>query len=179
MAEISDSGGGRGHKKGGKVRAKKQSTKVDMTPMVDLAFLLLTFFILTSTFNKAKTMEVTMPDKVTDEKEQTKINENDILNLVLAEDDKIYYWIGLTPPAETTTFSKTGIRKLLLEKIRENPKIMILIKPKDESRYNNMVDILDEMEITQMKRYAIVDFTDDDKAIISGNLEVTEETQTQ
>src|SRR6478609_4748615 len=99
MAEVNTGGGG-GGKKGGKVRAKKQSTKVDMTPMVDLAFLLLTFFILTSTFNKAKTMEVTMPDKVTDEKDQTKINENDMLNLVLAEDDKIYYWIGLTPPAE-------------------------------------------------------------------------------
>ena len=91
MAEIQGGGGGHGKKKGGKVRAKKQSTKVDMTPMVDLAFLLLTFFILTSTFNKAKTMEVTMPDKVVDEKEQTKINENDILNLVLAENDKIYY----------------------------------------------------------------------------------------
>jgi biopolymer transport protein ExbD len=176
MAEITGGGGGR-HKKGGKVRAKKQSTKVDMTPMVDLAFLLLTFFILTSTFNKAKTMEVTMPDKVKDEKEQTKINENDILNLVLAEDDKIYYWTGLTPPAETTNFSKTGVRKLLLERMRDNPKLMVLIKPKDESRYNNMVDILDEMEITNMKRYAIVDFTDDDRAIIAGQLEEATETQ--
>jgi biopolymer transport protein ExbD len=179
MAEISGSGGGR-KKKGGKVRAKKQSTKVDMTPMVDLAFLLLTFFILTSTFNKAKTMEVTMPDKVTDEKEQTKVNENDILNLVLAENDKIYYWIGLTPPADVTNYSQTGIRKVILEKNKANPKLMILIKPKDESRYNNMVDILDEMEITNTKRYAIVDFTDDDKAIISGNIgEETSETQTK
>lgn len=173
MAEISDSGGGRG-KKGGKVRAKKQSTKVDMTPMVDLAFLLLTFFILTSTFNKAKTMEVTMPDKVTKEEEQTKINENDILNIVLAEDDKIYYWTGLTPPAEVTNYSKNGVRKLLLERMAQNPKMMVLIKPKDESRYNNMVDILDEMEITNMKRYAIVDFTEDDKTIIAGGPEVTE-----
>jgi biopolymer transport protein ExbD len=168
MAEISgDSGGGHG-KKGGKVRAKKQSTRVDMTPMVDLAFLLLTFFILTSTFNKSKTMEVTMPDKVTKEEEQTKINENDILNVVLAESDKIYYWTGLTPPAEVTNYSKDGIRKILFERIRQNPKLMILIKPKDESRYNNMVDILDEMEITQMKRYAIVEFTPDDKTIIAG-----------
>src|SRR6202008_3614943 len=166
MAEIQGGGGGHGKKKGGKVRAKKQSTKVDMTPMVDLAFLLLTFFILTSTFNKAKTMEVTMPDKVENEEEQTKINENDILNLVLAENDKIYYWTGLTPPAEVTNYSKDGVRKLLLTRMRDNPKMMVLIKPKDESRYNNMVDILDEMEITQMKRYAIVDFTDDDKAII-------------
>jgi len=176
MAEIQGGGGGR-HKKGGKVRAKKQSTKVDMTPMVDLAFLLLTFFILTSTFNKPKTMEITMPDKVQDEKEQTKINENDILNLVLAENDKIYYWTGLTPPAEITNYSPDGVRKLLRDRIKENPKMMVLIKPKDESRYNNMVDILDEMDITQMKRFAIVDFTPDDKTIIEGGLQ--EETETQ
>jgi biopolymer transport protein ExbD len=148
-----------------------------MTPMVDLAFLLLTFFILTTTFNKPKTMELTMPDKVTDEKEQTKINENDILNLVLAENNKIYYWIGLTPPAEVTNFSKEGVRKILLEKSRENPKLMILIKPKDESRYNNMVDILDEMDITNQKRYAIVAFTPDDKTIISGNVDTGTETK--
>src|SRR5688572_3690756 len=178
MGEISQGGGG-GKKKGGKVRAKKQSTKIDMTPMVDLAFLLLTFFILTSTFNKPKTMEVTMPDKVKDEAEQTKINENDILNLVLAEDDKIYWWIGLTPPAEVTNYSKDGVRKLLLERMRANPKMMVLIKPKDESRYNNMVDILDEMEITQMKRYAIVDFTPDDKTIIAGGTAEATETQEQ
>jgi hypothetical protein len=113
-------------------------------------------------------MEVTMPDKVTKEEEQTKINENDILNVVLGESDKIYYWTGLTPPAEVTNYSKDGIRKILLERIRQNPKLMILIKPQDDSRYNNMVDILDEMEITQMKRYAIVEFTPDDKTIIAG-----------
>lgn len=177
MAEISQGGGG-GHKKGGgKVRAKKQSTKIDMTPMVDLAFLLLTFFILTTTFNKPKTMEVTMPDKVTDEKEQTKINENDILNLVLGENDKIYWWIGLTPPAEVTNFSKNGVRKLLLERNKANPKLMVLIKPKDESKYENMVDILDEMDITKTKRFAIVDFTPDDKTIIEGGAAVETETQ--
>lgn len=171
MAEVSQGGGG-GHKKGGgKVRVKKQSTKIDMTPMVDLAFLLLTFFILTTTFNKPKTMELQMPDKVEDEAEQTKINENDILNVVLAENDKIFYWVGLTPPAQTTTFASNGIRKVLLEHARANPKIMILIKPKDESKYENMVDILDEMDITNQKRYAIVEFTPDDKVIIEGDLE--------
>lgn len=118
-----------------------------------------------------------MPDKVDKPEEQTKINENDILNLVLGENDKIYYWIGLTPPAEITNYSKDGVRKLLLERMKANPKLMVLIKPQDESRYNNMVDILDEMEITNMKRYAIVDFTPDDKTIISGNLEATTETQ--
>ncbi|HEX8038608.1 MAG TPA: biopolymer transporter ExbD [Chryseosolibacter sp.] len=169
MAEIQQGGGG-GHKKGGKVRAKKQSTKIDMTPMVDLAFLLLTFFILTTTFNKPKTMEVNMPDKVKDEKEQTKINEKDILNLILGENDKIYWYIGLTPPVNETNYSKNGVRKLLLEQTKANPKMMILIKPENESRYENMVNILDEMNITNVQRFAIVDYTDDDKTIIAEGL---------
>ena len=109
-----------------------------------------------------------MPDKVDKPEEQTKINENDILNLVLAENDKIYWWIGLTPPAEVTDYSKNGVRKIIMEHNKANPKLMVLIKPKDESRYNNMVDILDEMDITATKRYAIVDFTPDDKTIIAG-----------
>lgn len=169
MAEVQQQGGG--GKGDGKVRAKKQSTKIDMTPMVDLAFLLLTFFILTTTFNKPKTMEVNMPDKVKDESEQTKINEKDILNVVLAEDDKIYWYIGLTPPVSQTNYSANGIRKVLLEQNQLNPKLMILIKPEDGSRYENMVDILDEMEITNSKRYAIVDYTPDDKAIITAGIE--------
>ena len=168
MAEVTQGGGG--HKKGGKVRAKKQSTKTDMTPMVDLAFLLLTFFLLTTTFNKPKTMEVNMPDKVDDETQQTKINERDILNLVLAEDDKIFWWVGLEPPISETNYSKDGVRKVVLEHTRANPKMMVLIKPKDESRYENMVNILDEMNITDTKRYAIVEYSPDDKAIITGNM---------
>ena len=173
MAEVQQGGGG-GGKKGGKVRAKKQSTKIDMTPMVDLAFLLLTFFILTTTFNKPKTMEVNMPDKVQDEKEQTKVNEKDILNLVLAENDKIFWWVGLEPPVNTTNYSKDGVRKVLLEHTRANEKMMVLIKPKDESRYENMVNILDEMDITNTQRFAIVEFSNDDKAIISGELPTEE-----
>jgi len=183
MAEIQGGGGG-GHKKGGgKVRVKKQSTKIDMTPMVDLAFLLLTFFILTTTFNKPKTMEVNMPDKVDDPSQQTKINQKDILNLVLGEDDKIFWWIGLEPPVSQTDYSSGGVRKLLLEQTTANPKMMVLIKPQDESRYENMVNILDEMDITDIKRYAIVEYSEDDKLIIAGQvgeggtIEATEEGQ--
>ena len=178
MASLDTAGGDSGHKKGpGVKKAKKLSTRVDMTPMVDLAFLLLTFFILTTTFNKPKTMEVNMPDKVDDPTQQTKINQKDILNLVLGEDDKIFWWIGLEPPVSTTNYGKDGVRKLLLEQTRANPKMMVLIKPKDESRYENMVNILDEMDITNTQRYAIVEFSNDDKAIISGELPTEEVVQ--
>ncbi len=176
MAEVQQGGGG-GGKKDGKVRAKKQSTKIDMTPMVDLAFLLLTFFILTTTFNKPKAMEVTMPDKVDNPDQQTRINERDILNLVLAEDNKIYWWVGLEPPVNETNYSANGVRRVVLEQLQANPKMMVLIKPKDKSRYENMVTILDEMDITDTKRYAIVEYSPDDEAIITGNIPVEEVVQ--
>src|SRR5258708_28260297 len=113
MSEMaSDSGGGK--KKGGKIRSKKSSTKIDMTPMVDLAFLLLTFFILTTTFSKPQTMEITMPEKPKPEDVQPLVNERKVLTLVLGSNDKIYWYIGITDPkVEVTNFSKEGIRKLL------------------------------------------------------------------
>jgi biopolymer transport protein ExbD len=161
MAEITQSGA---QQSGGKVRTKKQSTKIDMTPMVDLAFLLLTFFILTTTFQKTNTMELTMPDNSTIAVQP--IRDKDVLNLVLAEGNKVYWWIGLDPSAEITDYSKDGVRKLVLAQRRANPKLMVLIKPMDKAKYENMVDILDEMDITKTERYAIVNFTEDDKGRI-------------
>lgn len=164
MGEISQGGGG-GGKKGGKIRSKKTSTRIDMTPMVDLAFLLLTFFVMTTTLNKPQTMEITMPEE--DEKEPPKVNERHVLTLVMGKNDKIYWYIGITDPeVKVTNFSNTGIRKLLLEKKRDIPKLIVLIKSLDESKYKNMVDILDEMNINSIQRYAIVDVTPVDKEVI-------------
>jgi biopolymer transport protein ExbD len=163
MAEITQGGGG--GKKGGKIRSKKTSTRIDMTPMVDLAFLLLTFFVMTTTLNKPQTMEITMPEE--DEKEPPKVNEKHVLTLVMGKDDRIYWYIGITDPeVKVTNFSHNGIRKLLLEKKRDIPKLIVLIKSLDESKYKNMVDILDEMNINSIQRYAIVDVTPVDKELI-------------
>jgi biopolymer transport protein ExbD len=161
MAEISQTST---KNSGFKVRAKKLSTKIDMTPMVDLAFLLLTFFILTTTLYKPYVMKVTMPDKAgVDPPERSA---KDVINFVLAEDNKVYWWMGLDPSTEATNYSKDGIRKILVERGNANPNLMVLIKPKDNSHFQNMVDILDEVQITGMSRYAIVDFTDEDQARI-------------
>ena len=72
--------------------------------------------------------------------------------------------MGLEPTAEVTNYSKDGIRKILLARRKLNPELMVLIKPADHSKYENIIDILDEMQITNMQRYAIVDFTADDKS---------------
>src|ERR1700755_1207826 len=97
MSEVSQQGGG-GGKKDGKVRSKKSSTKIDMTPMVDLAFLLLTFFMLTTTFNKPQTMEITMPEKPKPEDKQPLVNDQKVLTLMLGKDNKIYWYIGVKEP---------------------------------------------------------------------------------
>ncbi len=126
MAQIDDSGGG-GHDKKGKKRAKKSSTHVDMTPLVDLAFLLLTFFVLTSTFSDPKVMSLTYPakPKPDDVIDPDKAKVNNAITFLLSK-DKIYYYEGAFKkeptdgmPATTlkeTDFSADGVRKLLIEK---------------------------------------------------------------
>ena len=168
MAEIqqqADSG------KGGKKRAKKMSTKIDMTPMVDLAFLLLTFFMLTSTFNKPNVMQLTMPVKEKNPEEQSQIKASDAFTIIMGEANKLYYYEGLLaadvkPELKVSDYSAEGIRKVLLERQRRNPKTVILIKPDDKSNYKNMVDILDEMNITDQKKYALVDISKADQELI-------------
>jgi biopolymer transport protein ExbD len=164
MAEISNQGGG---KKDGKVRSKKTSTRIDMTPMVDLAFLLLTFFVMTTTLNKPQTMEITMPEKPKKEDKPPVVNEKRVLTLVLGQDDKVYWYLGITDPKiEVTDFSPNGVRNVLMKENAAIKDMVVLIKPSDESRYKNVVDILDEMNISNIGRYALVDITDVDKQLI-------------
>ena len=164
MAEISQGGGG---KKDSKVRSKKTSTKIDMTPMVDLAFLLLTFFVMTTTLNKPQTMEINMPEQVKEKDIPPPVNEKKVITIVLGDDDKVYWYMGMTDPTvEVTNFSQDGIRKILLKKNAEIDKMVVLIKAMDESRYKNVVDILDEMNITNMQRFVMVDITPVDKELI-------------
>lgn len=166
MAELSGGGGG-GKKKGGKVRVKKASTRIDMTPMVDLAFLLLTFFVMTTTLNKPQAMQITMPEKPKPGDEPPEINEKNVLTIVLGENNKIYWYVGITDPVvEVADFSANGMRKILQQKKAELPKLVVLIKALDESKYKNMVDILDEMNISAVQRYALVDITDVDKQLV-------------
>ena len=165
MAEVNQNNGGPDK---GKVRVKKLSTRIDMTPMVDLAFLLLTFFILTSTFNTFKVMSVHMPDKPEPGVELPRVSAQDVLNVVLADHNKVYWWKGDAVTASVTNFSNQGIRKVLFDQNKSNSRLVVLIKPKEDCKYENLVDLLDEISITRTERYAVVDFTNDDEKVISG-----------
>ena len=173
MAEIQPKGDSGG--KGGKKRAKKMSTKIDMTPMVDLAFLLLTFFMLTTTFAKPNVMQLTMPVKKTDDVEDTKIKASQAMTILLGKDNKAYYYFGLNTPNDptvqkpelkVTNFSAGGIRQVLLDRQRQKPEPIILIKATEDAKYKNMVDILDEMNITNQKKYALVKIPKEDETLI-------------
>ncbi|MEL6194353.1 MAG: biopolymer transporter ExbD [Bacteroidota bacterium] len=200
MADVdSSSGGGRG-KKGGP-KTKKKSTKIDMTAMVDVAFLLLTFFVLTATMSNNGVMELTMPPKAKDDiKEEdlrVDILEDKIMTIVLEDDDKISYYVGITnPEVLTTNYSSDGIRKVLVGHLTYGPRIngqarcetgkgarvvkncwdpIFVIKPKKSSRYKNLVDLLDELAITEAPKYAIDKFTPEDSLLLIGELEAVEE----
>lgn len=168
MAEIAQDSGG---EKGGKVRAKKASTKIDMTPMVDLGFLLITFFILTTTLQKPVVMELGMPDQ-TEVKETQPLKESEAITILLDKKDNIYWYQGTgkdlaTTNIEKTNYSANGIRKVLLQKKAAiGEKFTAIIKATDESSYKNLVDILDEMAITESRRYAIVEIYPNDEALI-------------
>jgi biopolymer transport protein ExbD len=123
MADMGEGGGGGGHDKG-KKRAKKSSTRVDMTPMVDLAFLLLTFFVLTATFSKPKVMSMVYPAKP-DPLDLTKPPKiNNAITFLISE-NKLFYYTGQyysvptgDKPAtvlEETNFGPNGVRKLLAD----------------------------------------------------------------
>ncbi len=166
----------RGKKRGG-VRAKKLSTRIDMTPMVDLGFLLVTFFILTTTMAKPKAMQVVMPEKdVKDTAQMSKIRESESMTILLGSNDRLFYYFGVTDPkVEVSTFST--IRQKIIEKNNEVRQLQrqngwkengvyIGIKPTEESRYQNVVDILDEMRICDIKSYAIIDPTAEELAML-------------
>ncbi len=157
MAEIIQEEKG---KKGGKRRPKKHGTRIDMTPMVDLMCLLITFFMLTTAFSKAKVMVITMPDKEdhNTDKNTPQISAFRTLNILLAGDNKVYYYIGMIKPKEAppalvkTDFSKDGIRKVLLDKNRD---LFTKIAEYRDKRVTGKIVVSDttlENEIKRMKR---------------------------
>jgi biopolymer transport protein ExbD len=165
MAEINISGKSGGHG----TRSNKKTTRVDMTPMVDLGFLLITFFMLTTTMARPKTMDLFMPKEDGD---PMSLPAKKALTVILGPDNRIAWYEGIgndpamPPQVRYTNYAnRAGIRDIIMDKktavfntFHKN-ELMVLIKADKSSSYKNVVDIMDEMLISQVDRYAIVDIT--------------------
>ena len=156
--------------RGGKPRVKKRAFRLDMTPMVDLAFLLLTFFMLTTTFSKPTVMQLNMPAKGP----ETPVAESRALTLILGKHGQVHYFFGVNeagtpaarPTLRTTSLSPNGLRQVLLGLRRQS---VVLIKSGTGASYGNLVDALDEMSITGQKKYALVDLNRSDRELLTQN----------
>ena len=184
MADIDVSGGDSGHKKGpGVKKAKKLSTRVDMTPMVDLGFLLITFFIFTTTMSTPSTMKLFMPKDEKDQKNLMEVKASDALTIMLGKNNQVYYYMGILKD-DGSNFQSTNfkdIRQVIIDKRQEvmnqgrsfgYPKdsldkdFVVVIKPNKESTYKNSIDMLDEMKINGVRAFALVDITENENDLI-------------
>ncbi|MFL5728827.1 MAG: ExbD/TolR family protein [Cytophagaceae bacterium] len=160
MAEINTGEGSKDKK-----RAKKLSTKIDMTPMVDLAFLLITFFMFTTSMNQPQAMELNMPDTQT--KAVTQLRADLALTIILGDDNKLFWYTGKdNPQVMTSNYSSEGIREVLKIKKAQIPGLVVVIKALETSRYKNLVDIIDEMHIVGIERFVPVSITQADRDLV-------------
>jgi biopolymer transport protein ExbD len=161
-----------GHKKRGGLRSKKLSTRVDLTPMVDLGFLLITFFIFTTTLNEPKAMKMFLP---MDGDGGITVSEEKVITLIPSADNKVFYYFGKQPETMlVTNFSAEGLRKIIISKKKQvatqfgdGEQTMVLIKPTDESSYQNLIDVLDEMLINKITRYMLLDPSMEENQLIA------------
>ncbi|MBL4678223.1 MAG: biopolymer transporter ExbD [Mucilaginibacter sp.] len=155
-------------KSGNKVRTKKSALRVDLTAMVDLAFLLITFFMLTTTLTKPKAMDVTMPVG-----DSSPVPQSRTMTICLGKDNKAMWYLGEpehpTIAATITDYSKSGLRRAIAETRQKvfnatGKSMIVVIKPGETSVYENLVNTLDEMNINDIQQFAIanIDKTDID-----------------
>jgi biopolymer transport protein ExbD len=159
-------------------KLNKKSTRVDLAPMVDLGFLLLTFFVFTTALTKPTAMNLITPNDKIDTMKNS-VCETCVLTVMLGKDNKIFYYEGMpenNPLIKETAFTTDGIRKVLLAKLAavKNVKgtaddMVLIIKPEAESAFKNFVDIADEVTINNIKHYFIDEVNEADKRLLTKN----------
>ena len=175
MAELSqESSSENGQSK--KIRSRKLSSKVDLTAMVDLAFLLITFFMLTTTLNKSNAMDLILPESTG---KPSPVDENRTLTILIGANDKTQCFMGKLEENDPKKIdlNLAELRKELAvrkkqafaystSKGKPDQGLIVLIKPGKQSNYGNLVDILDEMAINNIETFAVADLDSKENALI-------------
>ncbi len=174
MAEM-ETAPDKGKKGPGVKKGKKLSTKVDLTPMVDLGFLLITFFVFTTTMSQSTAMNMNEPKD--DTNSELKVKESGAMTILLGKQDQVYYYYGTLDSTKLSEqFLHTNfkdIRGLIVKKKKETPidDLMYIIKSDDKSTFKNAINILDEMSISAIPpgHYAEVAMTKTEEELIRQN----------
>jgi len=148
--------GGGGHK-----AKRRLNVRIDMTPMVDVVMLLITFFMLTTVFNTPQTMEINLPP---DEAATVEVAESNLLTLRVDKAGRIFWNMGMEKP-QPVEFAR--LRPLLVERLAANPKLITLVKVDRESAYKTMVDVMDELNLASITRFSLAPFRDFDRELLA------------
>lgn len=166
MADLSNQSSQKKH-----TQCNKKSTRVDLTPMVDLGFILITFFVFTAALTDAKTMDMVVPNDK-DISVNDPVCQSCALTILLSEKNRIYYYEGREEDAiyKTTDYSSKGIRQLIMDKKKNvihkmgQDNLVLIIKPSAEASFKNLIDLVDECSISKVKRYYMDEITHKEKS---------------
>jgi biopolymer transport protein ExbD len=145
-------------------KSKRKTIKVDMTPMVDLNFLLLMFFMFTASFSKPNVMDLGLPAKSPPPPTNV-VNDKNQVTFILGKDNRVFYHQSNADELNAgnlkeTDFSGVKISNIITEAYKKAPNpenFTIIVKPTDEANYKNFVDIIDNIAISKKERYGITD----------------------
>jgi biopolymer transport protein ExbD len=159
-----DLGGGGSHGKSKhqkKHKKRRAGVRIDMTPLVDVAFLLLTFFMLTTVMRRQETMEINLPPN---NKTQIDIAESNLMTMFVAQNDSVFYSMGTDKP-QSIAYDK--LENFFQEKAQQNTKLVILLKFDRKSRYHMMVNVIDKLNLAKLQRFSIAPMTDNDTKLLA------------
>ncbi len=160
MAGV-DVGGGGGREKGGRKKRQRVRIRIDMTPMVDVAFLLLIFFMVTTVFRRPQALELTLPS----EKADIEVPEQNVLSIRVTSGGQLYHNIGV----ETPQVVEVGqLHEVVSTLHHGNPALCAVIKIDRHAPYHWMVDVLDEVTLGELSRYSLAPYTVDDSLAVFG-----------
>jgi biopolymer transport protein ExbD len=151
------------HGKKGKKRkkGKRLGVRIDFTPLVDVAFLLLTFFMFTTTMSRPQTMEINLPPN---KEQKVEIAESNLLTLRVSDKGDVYWNTGLDAPKKVAA---ADLRSMLREKVQANPKLVVLLKIDRMGKYNMMVDLIDTFGLSHVERFSLAPLLENDKALMA------------
>ncbi len=159
MAAV-ESGQPRSHGKGRRKKKRRLGIRLDMTAMVDVAFLLLTFFIFTSSMSRPQTMELNLPP---DDKATVEVAESNLMTIRVDKDGNTFWNIGTELPKK---IEFNELLKLMKERNAANPKLITLLKVDRDGTYKMMIDVMDELNVAGVTRFSLAPMTEADKNIL-------------